>query len=63
MCERLVGGLEVVRELHEQDELKVLLEYKPPKRHDSIGDRFKAKFMNSKTQVIEKPETNSPAMN
>jgi len=31
IMKRLVGGLEVVRELHEQGKLKYLLEYKPPK--------------------------------
>ena len=49
--ERLVGGLEVVRELHEQGKLKQLLEYVPTKNSDSIGARFKNRFKSSKNMV------------
>jgi len=49
---RLVGGLEVVRELHEQGKLKQLLEYVPPKRGESMGDRFKARFRSTKSVVV-----------
>ena len=48
--ERLVGGLEVVRELHEQGKLKELLEYVPPKMIESIGDRFKSRFNKAKVK-------------
>lgn len=53
VMERLVGGLEVVRELHEQGKLKRLLEYVPPKEHDSIGARFRNRFKSSKTMKVE----------
>jgi hypothetical protein len=43
-----VGGLEAVRELHDQGQLKKLLEYRPAKKLSSIGDRFKNRFKSSK---------------
>ncbi len=45
---RLVGGLEVVRELHEQGGLKRLLEFRPVKKMTSIGDKFRDRFKSSK---------------
>ena len=51
VMDRLVGGLEVVRELHEQGNLKKLLEYVPTKTSDSIGARFKNRFKSSKNMV------------
>lgn len=46
--ERLVGGLEVVRELHDRGELKKLLEWRPAKKLSSIGDKFKSRFKSNK---------------
>ena len=56
-----MGGLEVVRELHEQGKLKRLLEYVPPKTLDSIGARFKNRFKSSKTMIDNNYQPSSPS--
>lgn len=50
--QRLVGGLEIVRELHQQGKLKDLLEYVPPKRLESLGDKYRSKFKSSKHTIL-----------
>ena len=44
---KLVGGLQVVRELHEQNCLKPLLEQVTIRRKDTISERFKNRFRQS----------------
>ena len=60
--ERLVGGLEVVRELHEQGKLKQILEYSPTKNSDTIGERFKNRFKSSKNMVNVQVDPASPGL-
>ena len=52
IMQRLVGSLDVVREMHQQGKLKSLLEYSPVKATETIADRFKARFLKSKTFVV-----------
>lgn len=48
---RLVGSLDVVREMHQLGKLKDLLEYRPKKITHTVTDKFREAFLKSRTQV------------
>eukprot|EP00806_Schmidingerella_arcuata_P005014 Macronucleus_5552.p1 GENE.Macronucleus_5552~~Macronucleus_5552.p1 ORF type:complete len:169 (+),score=12.56 Macronucleus_5552:1-507(+) len=58
--QRLVGTLDVVREMHQQGRLKNLLEYREVKKTESIAERFKNRLKQSKKMILQS-EPGSPS--